>query len=273
MSLPYHLEQNASASGSKARDVMFFSGPKDRFTIWLFGAFGYKRTEISGLIVETGPYAQYAKGYYVKYIEKGKRKVSGFTGEKLDCYVARGWGHTLEQEQMEQVDSRSSRSRFSSFAPEWKTEFATLAYRSGIEFIITPAGLVQIAIEQIEQSDGWPHPTVSEDFKAGRNVWRETTKAVFEDQLNAVPPIKYDGERFMVGEPANHTNDDTVFSAFVRVRHGGRQRYFVRQLPFKKFDAATNELRQYVDATLPPIAFGSKAPLPGTTVNREGWDA
>lgn len=94
-------------------------------TLYLPGAFGYRRKEVKNLTVEVGPHAQYSHAYKIRYTEKGKRKPSGLvlSHEPRGLIVA-GHGHSEPRDPM-QATAGGSITRHSSCSPEWDTEFKT----------------------------------------------------------------------------------------------------------------------------------------------------
>lgn len=106
-------------------------------TYYRIEAFGAKRVECKWLRVRVQSYAQYPRALRVEYLPKGKRKALGFM-ETLhpSLLVLRGYGHpepgnAFTPERVEAHPGgfvRTSMTRHSCYAPEWRIEFnATMA--------------------------------------------------------------------------------------------------------------------------------------------------
>jgi hypothetical protein len=78
----------------------------------------------------------------------------------------------------------------------------------------------------------WPYPAVDNMFKAGDRSWREVSKNIYWEQLEALPPAKMNGNCFAVGEPWDHDNRGAIVTMFVQVG----ERYFCRMDHLIDFD-------------------------------------
>jgi len=56
------------------------------------------------------------------------------------------------------------------------------------------------------------------NFISGKDVWVETTRKTYNDQIGCVPPIRMSGNCFLVGEPYTFN----IYATFVQVE----DRYF-----------------------------------------------
>lgn len=87
-------------------------------------------------------------------------------------------------------------------------------------------------MNEINYDTDWPYPDVEDRFRAGDKSWREVTEAVYWDQLECLPPIRMNGNAFMVGEPWDSDARGNIYSTFVQVG----QRYFCRMDHLIDFD-------------------------------------
>ncbi|WP_193200772.1 hypothetical protein [Nostoc sp. MG11] len=77
-----------------------------------------------------------------------------------------------------------------------------------------------------------PYPTVVKDFEANNQQWREITEESYEWYLNCLPPIKYNGNRFMNSELYTYLNT-------------GEGLYLACKEEFGKYYAQLMTLKQY----------------------------
>ena len=96
---------------------------------------------------------------------------------------------------------------------------------------------IQERIKIIESRDitTWPYAgegSIDENYRKGFNLWTEVTEEHYWNQLECVPPRKFDGNAFMVGE--QYTTDDigSVYTVFISVG----ERVFGKMSYVKDFD-------------------------------------
>ena len=65
-----------------------------------------------------------------------------------------------------------------------------------------------------------------------KNEWQEGTVERYEDMLGAVPPIRWKGTAFMVGECLTHTRAGALYEAHIEIDG----RYFYRPAPLRDFN-------------------------------------
>jgi hypothetical protein len=79
--------------------------------------------------------------------------------------------------------------------------------------LFTPNGEKIIPPKAMEWDELW----ADMEAKYGTDQWSETTEAMYQHQLGAVPPELYIRGGFLVGEAANHTRSgEPIFAAFRR---------------------------------------------------------
>ena len=116
---------------------------KEKVTVYYqsenFGGFGIRAVECFLLEHGTRKYAQYANAPYVTFIPKGKRKAR----QILLTYqpylvIVEGWGHP-SVELFEKVSENSevsvSKSRYSSFSPEWANDNDQLIKENNLKIV------------------------------------------------------------------------------------------------------------------------------------------
>ena len=98
----------------------------DKATICTLGAFGGSVREVRLLEVQVKKMAQYPSAIHYTYIEKGKRRRTGFVqGHAPNLVVFAGWGHAIRfPDALVGTRPNSRVSRFSSFAKEYGVEFS-----------------------------------------------------------------------------------------------------------------------------------------------------
>lgn len=63
----------------------------------------------------------------------------------------------------------------------------------------------------LEWSDLW------DAMRKNPDEWQPTTAEMYEEMLNVLPPIRWVGRRFLVGEPNHHNaQDEAVYACFKR---------------------------------------------------------
>lgn len=92
---------------------------------------------------------------------------------------------------------------------------------------------------QIEPArEEWAYRQMDENWDAGRDVWVEVSEGFYWQALEVLPPIKYDGRRFMVGEPLTHNERGAVHAGFTKIG----ERYFARTCNVVDFVKLVSEL-------------------------------
>lgn len=67
------------------------------------------------------------------------------------------------------------------------------------------------------------------------SAWIETTAAMYDEMLNALPPRAMGAGAFLVGEPYTYNNNgEAVYACFAQV---GRDRFKARYLTVREFRA------------------------------------
>lgn len=81
----------------------------------------------------------------------------------------------------------------------------------------------------------WPYPGVHDIYEAGDRSFVETLEAVYDEQLNVLPPTAIRGGAFLVGEAYDHVSEDGrsvgLYTAFYRVEG----RFFCRMETVSEF--------------------------------------
>jgi hypothetical protein len=109
---------------ASATDVTNF-GPA---TLYTAGGFGPRKVEVREGVAFRAPHAQYASALHVHYMEKGKRKPSGYVfAYKPYVLILAGYGHPDPADALVAMPSAGglpmSRTRYSSFDDRYLTEF------------------------------------------------------------------------------------------------------------------------------------------------------
>lgn len=72
----------------------------------------------------------------------------------------------------------------------------------------------------------------------GPVTWNEITEAQFDEWLDCVPPVAFDGNSFMVGEPADHFGPNGAVRYQACFRRGGKHYASSRAMTVLEFKAA-----------------------------------
>ena len=92
---------------------------------------------------------------------------------------------------------------------------------------------------QIEPArEEWAYGQMDENFTNKRDVWVEVSEGFYWQALEVLPPIKFNGRRFMVGEPWLHNEKGAVHAGFVQIG----ERYFARNCNVVDFVRLVSEL-------------------------------
>lgn len=98
-------------------------------TMYAQGGYGMSKVEVREILIETGPYAQYAAAVFVTYIPRGARKPKAFVQTyRPDLVVLAGWDHFSPDDPMlpaQEIGNGVSVSagRYRSCDPRWASDF------------------------------------------------------------------------------------------------------------------------------------------------------
>lgn len=108
----------------------------EKATVYRSAMFGWVAVEAHDVLLEYGPYAQYARALHVSYRRPRKRSREGFVdaahGAHNRVVVIKGWGHpALVRDPLEPSALGGSVTRYASFDPAYTVEFreALAAYQ------------------------------------------------------------------------------------------------------------------------------------------------
>ncbi len=77
--------------------------------------------------------------------------------------------------------------------------------------------------------------TVRKNYLTGRKEWVPTTEEMYDEQLCCLPPERWVGSAFLVGEPADHNSaGEAVFTCFRRDSDGN---YMCMNMTIAEFEA------------------------------------
>lgn len=100
----------------------------------------------------------------------------------------------------------------------------------------------------------WFFDDLNADWKEVREQWREITGEDYQYALYVLPPIAWKDNRFFMGEPFGHTDNDVIYAAFVYVDG----KYFARVIESQRFHAEALKLENAVFENKRAQSFSGK---------------
>ena len=91
----------------------------------------------------------------------------------------------------------------------------------------------------------WPYPELDNAWKALDLRWHEVDEAIYNDQLEALPPARMSNGAFAVGEPWDHDDTGAIHAVYMKVSG----RYWARNDHLSKFNPLTykSEIKEQIE--------------------------
>lgn len=97
-------------------------------------------------------------------------------------------------------------------------------------------------MEIVQAENDWPLDQLSTLYDQKRDAWVEVPETFYMEMLEVVPPILFDGNRFMVGEAWTEGGRGPIHLGFLHTKG----RYFARYCFTQDFVAVVRALREFL---------------------------
>jgi hypothetical protein len=107
-------------------------------------------------------------------------------------------------------------------------------------------------INNTQSISDWPYPLATDIYNQGRDEWVEVNEKTYWHMLECLPPEWWVGQAFLVGEPADHTNEGKSVHSMYYHEKG---RYFCKDVVFdtgimkKELQALIDTIREQAKQT------------------------